>query len=125
MFRSLPAILCLCLSADSAVNTVIINVHITQHKAYFVHRRRSQFRTTVKHLVFSVIITILHICQHSVFYLKIQRFGDWIFSSSPRGTYSAETSSFYWDQLSRFQLKLETEYSLRNIVFLNERQDDG
>jgi hypothetical protein len=28
-----------------------------------------------------------------------------------------ETSSLSWDQLSRFHLKTETEFSLRNVVF--------
>jgi hypothetical protein len=34
-------------------------------------------------------------------------------------------NSFYWAHLSRFYLKTEIEYSLRNVVFLNKRQDDG
>jgi hypothetical protein len=33
-----------------------------------------------------------------------------------------ETSSIYWTQLSRFHLKMEIEYSLRNVI---KRQDDG
>jgi hypothetical protein len=36
-----------------------------------------------------------------------------------------ETGFFYWAYLSRFHLKAETESSLRNVVFLNKRQDDG
>jgi hypothetical protein len=41
-----------------------------------------------------------------------------------------ETSSKYWLQLSRFNIKTKTESSLRNAVFwikavLNKRQDDG
>jgi hypothetical protein len=36
-----------------------------------------------------------------------------------------KTSSIYWAQLSRFHLKTKTESSLRNIVFLNKRQDEG
>jgi hypothetical protein len=36
-----------------------------------------------------------------------------------------ETSSFFWAYLSRFHLKTETESSLRNVLFLNKRHDDG
>jgi hypothetical protein len=36
-----------------------------------------------------------------------------------------ETSSINWAQLVRFHLKTDTESSLRNVVFLNNRQDDG
>jgi hypothetical protein len=31
----------------------------------------------------------------------------------------------YWAHLSRSHLKTETEFSLRNVVFLNTRQGDG
>jgi arginine/ornithine N-succinyltransferase beta subunit len=34
-----------------------------------------------------------------------------------RGVTETETSSIYWAQLSRFNLKTGTEYRLRNIVF--------
>jgi hypothetical protein len=36
-----------------------------------------------------------------------------------------ETSSFRWERLSRFYLKMETKSSLRNVVFLNKMQDNG
>jgi hypothetical protein len=36
-----------------------------------------------------------------------------------------ETSSFYCAYLDRFHLKTEIESSLRNVVFLNKRLDDG
>jgi hypothetical protein len=36
-----------------------------------------------------------------------------------------QTRSVYWDQLSRFHLKTETESGIRNILFLNKKQDDG
>jgi hypothetical protein len=42
--------------------------------------------------------------------LVTQRFGDWILSA-------IGTSSIDWAQLSRFYLKTQTEYSLRNVVF--------
>jgi hypothetical protein len=44
----------------------------------------------------------------SCLYFKTQRFGGWILSQ-PSG----------WAQMSRFSLKTEKEYSLRNVVFLN------
>jgi hypothetical protein len=37
-------------------------------------------------------------------------FGDWILSSE------TGTSSVDWAQISRFYLKMEAEYSLRNVV---------
>jgi hypothetical protein len=35
-----------------------------------------------------------------------------------------KTNPIYWDQLSRFHLKTETESSVKKVV-LNKRQDDG
>jgi hypothetical protein len=36
-----------------------------------------------------------------------------------------ETISFYWANLSWLPLKTESECSLRNVMFLYERQEDG
>jgi hypothetical protein len=36
-------------------------------------------------------------------------------------TLETDTTSFYWAHLSRFHLKMETESSLQNFVFLNKR----
>jgi hypothetical protein len=36
-----------------------------------------------------------------------------------------EANSFYWARLNWFYLKTETESGLRNVEFLNKRQDDG
>jgi hypothetical protein len=50
------------------------------------------------------IVVFLDIINRPVFISNTQRFGDW-------------TSSNDWAQLSRFHLKVETESSLRNVVF--------
>jgi hypothetical protein len=68
--------------------------------------------------------------HHPAFYFKTGRFEDWILSPSSCGTFQywtnrmstslcpeTETSSLYWFHLSRFQLKTETESSLRNAFF--------
>jgi hypothetical protein len=69
-------------------------------------------------------ITILDIIFGPVFFLKTQHFEHWILFSSSGGTYSdrpnRKSKSLFPDhfaQLSRFHLKTETEYSLRNIEF--------
>jgi hypothetical protein len=43
----------------------------------------------------NVTITILNIIHRPVFYLKTQRFGDWILSSSSGGTYSEGPNNTY------------------------------
>jgi hypothetical protein len=50
---------------------------------------------------------------------KTRHFGDWILSPSLGGTYSDRPNRKSWS------LSPETESSLRNILFLNKRQDDG
>jgi hypothetical protein len=48
----------------------------------------------------------------SYLYFKTHSFGDWILSPE------IGTSSIDWGQLTKFHLKMETESSLRNVVFL-------
>jgi hypothetical protein len=36
-----------------------------------------------------------------------------------------QTSSVFWAHLSRFHLNTDTESSVRKVVILNKRQDDG
>jgi hypothetical protein len=38
---------------------------------------------------------------------------------------SRDRDSFYWDHIGRFYLKTETKSSLRNVVLLNKREEDG
>jgi hypothetical protein len=49
-------------------------------------------------------------------------------SPSLDGTYYAglekETSSISWAQQTRLHMKTKTESRLRNVMFLNKRQDD-
>jgi hypothetical protein len=68
----------------------------------------------------------LYLKTPSCLFFKTQRFGDWILSSSSGKTYGCPeigTSSIEWARLSRFYLKRETEYSLRNVVFKKNKQD--
>jgi hypothetical protein len=90
-----------------------------------VHQRHSD------NLVF-MIITILNIFHSPLFYLKsdVSETGFYIvFRWNPlnwaHGVSSkTETSSIYWNKLSRFRLKTDKEFSLRTVVFLNESWDD-
>jgi hypothetical protein len=52
---------------------------------------------------------------------ETQRFGDWILSASSGKAPISEigASSTGWTQQSRFYLRTETEFSLRNVVFQN------
>jgi hypothetical protein len=63
-----------------------------------------------KHQIINVTITILDIIHRPFFYVKTQRFGDWVLSPSslcPR---------IYWAHLSRFHLKRDIIQSPKHSV---------